>query len=227
MGEYYRSHHEDEFEYASDSPDQGAFGVGGDRASVGPWTPEAPSVRTEEDLEAPGAGEDPCPDQDPGGPAESLGEKDAIYGESVEANGKTDPFGDRPHKPIAQYTSREVGDEGERLAVAYLRRRGYEILACNWRCDAGEIDIIATEGTGEVVLVEVKTRLDLGAAKDAMPELSVDRRKQRRYRKLALCYLLAHPEVEMVRFDVIAVSIVAERCARLRHLIGAFAWDES
>ena len=58
-----------------------------------------------------------------------------------------------------------------------------------------------------------------------MPELAVGRRKQERYRRLALLYLALHPAVTEVRFDVIALNIVGERTARLRHLIGAFEWE--
>lgn len=128
-------------------------------------------------------------------------------------------------KPLEMLSSREIGTEGERLAAAYLRRRGVEVLECNWRCSGGEVDIVASD-EDTVVLVEVKTRLALGDDAEEMPELAVDRRKQRRYRKLALLYLASHPEVNSVRFDVIALNIVGERCARLRHLIGAYEWDE-
>lgn len=128
-------------------------------------------------------------------------------------------------KPIEQYTPREIGCEGERLAASYLVKRGYEVIERNWRCSAGEVDIIAKDDDA-TVLVEVKTRLALGESGDTMPELAVDRQKQRRYRKLALLYLACHPDVNSVRFDVIALNIVGERCARLRHLIGAFCWDD-
>lgn len=216
MGEYYRSHHEDEFEYESDGPSahHHHWVPGGDLADPG----EEPQTRSQEDHpdeKAPAPGDE--------GP---LGPEDDLRGESLEGDGREDPFGHRPDKPIAEYTPREIGCEGERLAAAYLRRRNYRVICRNWRSDVGEVDVVCEDGSGEVVLVEVKTRLDLGAAGDVMPELAVDRRKQRRYRKLALCYLLTHPEVEVVRFDVIAISIVGERCARLRHLIGAFSWDE-
>ena len=43
---------------------------------------------------------------------------------------------------------------------------------------------------------------------------------------MALFYMAEHPEVSSVRFDVIAINIVGERLAKLRHLVGAFAWDE-
>lgn len=130
-----------------------------------------------------------------------------------------------PTKPVEEMTPREVGVEGERLAAEFLTRRGYQVLDRNWRCSAGEVDIIARDGDVHV-LVEVKTRLALGDDSEDMPELAVDRRKREKYRKLALLYLATHPRVMSVRFDVIALNIVAERTARLRHLIGAFEWSE-
>lgn len=132
---------------------------------------------------------------------------------------------DLESKPIREYTTREIGIEGERLAASYLEKRGYGILERNWRCRGGEVDIIA-EGDDGIVLVEVKTRLCLGDDRDSMPELAVDTRKQRRYRRLALFYLAEHYDVSSIRFDVIAVNIVGERQARLRHLLGAFQWDD-
>jgi len=134
--------------------------------------------------------------------------------------------GSTDRKPLCDYTSKEIGDEGESLAASYLERRGYVLVDRNWRCDAGEIDIIA-EDEDETVLLEVKTRLALEEEADTMPELAVDSKKQRRYRRLALLYLADHPHVSSVRFDVIAINLIAERTARLRHLIGAFSWDDN
>lgn len=132
----------------------------------------------------------------------------------------------RPQKPVAQYSAQEVGQEGEHLAQVYLMRRGYDICETNWRIKSGEVDIVATEGGQEAVLVEVKTRLALGKKDPVMPELAVDADKRARYHKLALAYLGQHPEFSSVRFDVIAIVIIQERMARLRHLVGAFSWDE-
>jgi putative endonuclease len=129
-----------------------------------------------------------------------------------------------PDKPIDQWTSREVGREGETIAALYLSRRGYEVVARNWRCVKGEADIVAIDGDTHV-LVEVKTRVQVGE-EDSIPELAVDGAKQRRYRDLGLVYLMDNPDVRSVRFDVIAVSIVGEKCARLRHLMAAFSWDD-
>lgn len=50
-----------------------------------------------------------------------------------------------------------LGEKGELLAREYLGRKGFVILACNFQCRYGEIDIIA-QNDGELVFVEVKTR---------------------------------------------------------------------
>lgn len=151
-----------------------------------------------------------------------------------EAGAAGDPQGadqdGRPasHRSIEEYSTTEIGREGEAMAASLLERRGYEIICRNWRCDFGEVDIVARDHEeAEVVLVEVKTRLALGAEADLAPEIAVDRRKQTRYKKLALLYLAHHPELISVRFDVVAVNIVGYHQARLRHLSGAYAWDEN
>ena len=143
-----------------------------------------------------------------------------------DTNDEADDEKDKGRKPLSEYSSKEIGDEGESLAASYLERRGYVLVDRNWSSSAGEVDIIA-EDDDETVLLEVKTRLALGEDADTMPELAVDAKKQRRSRRLALLYLADHPHVSSVRFDVIAINLVAERTARLRHLIGAFSWDDN
>ena len=150
--------------------------------------------------------------------------------------GEDDDFGfgdtpDWPVKPLDEYTTKELGTQGERIAASYLAEHGYRILDMNWRCNAGEVDIVATMDEPEeelrrsVVLVEVKTRLALGDEADYMPELAVDPQKKSRYRMLGLLYLVQHNEIDSVRVDVVAVNIVGERNAKLRHLLGAVTWD--
>ncbi|MCE2489775.1 MAG: YraN family protein [Anaerolineae bacterium] len=53
--------------------------------------------------------------------------------------------------------TRQTGLLGESLAARYLRQRGYDILASNWRCPRGELDIIARLGN-KLVFLEVRTR---------------------------------------------------------------------
>lgn len=135
--------------------------------------------------------------------------------------------GDSARRPVGELTPQELGLRGEEIASRHLRERGWEILERNWRCEFGEVDIIARDGgdEGSVVLVEVKTRLDLGGRRNTVPELAVDDDKRERYRMCALCYLASHRDVDTVRFDVMALTVVEEGGAHLRHLIGAYSLD--
>lgn len=130
-------------------------------------------------------------------------------------------------RSVRDLTPRELGARGEDIAAGHLRSRGWEILERNWRCGFGEVDIVAREDatSGTVVLVEVKTRLALDGREDPVPELAVDREKRERYRMCALCYLSSHRDVEAVRFDVMALTVVEEGGAHLRHLLGAYSLD--
>lgn len=76
------------------------------------------------------------------------------------------------------------------------------------------------------MLVEVKTRLALGKEDDGMPELAVNGEKQKRYRGIAETFLSVSTQFHQVRFDVIAIKIVTEHSAKLRHLIGAYEADD-
>jgi putative endonuclease len=119
---------------------------------------------------------------------------------------------------------KRLGERGEDAAVAYLERSGMEIVERNWRCKSGEIDIIALDEQ-TVVLCEVKTRKSTakGSAEDAVTPA-----KQRRYARLARAYLAASGLTDVsVRFDVIAIHVIAEDRALLRHHRAAFASDGS
>jgi putative endonuclease len=114
---------------------------------------------------------------------------------------------------------KRLGERGEDAAVAFLERTGMTIVERNWRCPAGEIDIVALDGE-TVVLCEVKTRR---TASKGTPEEAVTPAKCRRYAKLAAAYL-QHAGIEpvSVRFDVITLLVIAEDRALLRHLRAAF-----
>jgi len=119
------------------------------------------------------------------------------------------------------------GARGERLAADHLRRKGYRILARNYRCPPGEADIIALDrstrrihGVESIAFVEVKTRA--GAAR-ADPESAVDARKRRQLRRVAEYYLAHHDTGDRrVRFDVVAIRLPAEGKPELRHIPDAF-----
>ena len=127
--------------------------------------------------------------------------------------------------PLEEMSSRQIGEKGEEIAAKYLIKRGYKIIQTNWTCQIGEVDIVAQDGDN-VVLVEVKTRRILNKDDSIMPELAVNRAKQEKYRTLALMYAALHPALTSIRFDVVAINLVAPSTASLRHLIGAFSWDE-
>jgi putative endonuclease len=96
-----------------------------------------------------------------------------------------------------------LGCAGEDAACAELRRRGYEILARQYRTRRGEIDIVARQGT-TMVFVEVKTRRgqEFGGGAAA-----VTWRKQRRIALVALQFLARHAAIDRpCRFDVVVVT---------------------
>ena len=102
---------------------------------------------------------------------------------------------------------RQLGDAGEDLAAAALKKQGYKILERNYVCPLGEIDLIARQGK-TYVFIEVKTRKNdrFGA-----PQEAVNSTKQRKLRLLADYYLKQKRlgEVDM-RFDVVGITMAAD-----------------
>lgn len=117
-------------------------------------------------------------------------------------------------------TRRELGDYGERLAARHLTSLGCEVLARNWRCAHGEIDIVALHA-GCLVVCEVKTRSGVGYGE---PVEAVSPAKAARLRRLLAAYLAEHPHHGPVRVDVIGVLYAATGPARLRHLVDVLGW---
>jgi len=98
---------------------------------------------------------------------------------------------------------RELGRLGEALAGSRLEAAGLRVVARNWRCREGEIDLVAA-GPGLLVFCEVKTRRGDGYGS---PAAAVTPAKQARLRRLAAAYLAASltPPCR-VRFDVVVVT---------------------
>lgn len=94
-----------------------------------------------------------------------------------------------------------LGPWGEAQAADYLRRKGYALVAANYRCRFGEIDLIV-RNRRYLVFVEVKLRKSAGFAQ---AREFVDFRKQQRIRATASMYLSRYPTSLQPRFDVIEI----------------------
>ncbi len=110
------------------------------------------------------------------------------------------------------------GARGEVVAARHLRENGFNILKRNYKCPAGEVDIIAREGE-TVVFVEVKARSGTGFG---LPCEAVDRRKQERLIRIAHHYLSRLDEQPPARFDVVSVMRKSDRTYRIEHIRDAF-----
>lgn len=112
----------------------------------------------------------------------------------------------------------ELGLKGEEIAVAYLTKEGYKILARNWYYDHKEVDIIARQGD-EIVIVEVKTREGNFFEE---PWEAVSTRKIRNLVEVADAWLnLKQIDLE-TRFDVISIIFSDDVTYELTHFPGAF-----
>lgn len=110
-----------------------------------------------------------------------------------------------------------IGEYGERLACEYLADLGYEVLDRNWRCDQGELDIVARDGSC-LVFCEVKTRRSTAFGS---PVEAVTPAKAARLRRLAVSWLRAHGErAAELRVDVVGVLRPARGPAQIEHLQG-------
>lgn len=108
---------------------------------------------------------------------------------------------------------KRTGVLGEELAVRNLENSGFTIVERNWRCEGGELDIVAKDGE-TLVFVEVKTRRTqfLGT-----PQEAVDGKKQARLRNLALRYIhKTGSGAASYRFDVVAVYLDEKRIEHIR-----------
>ena len=95
-----------------------------------------------------------------------------------------------------------MGIAGEALAAAWYQERGWRVLATNWRCRDGEIDLIVRRGS-VLVFCEVKTR---SSTAFGVPAEAVTPVKQTRLRRLAMLWLAdTGHSARQLRFDVAAV----------------------
>lgn len=112
-----------------------------------------------------------------------------------------------------------LGVWGEALALEHLQAQGYRLLARNWKCKAGEIDLIMQKG-GEIIFVEVRLRrkTQYGTGLD-----TVAWQKQRKLIKAAQWYLQSTRQLHLpTRFDVISIEHEDGANPKLDHIEHAF-----
>ncbi len=111
-----------------------------------------------------------------------------------------------------------LGKEGERIAEQYLKRKGYKLVERNYRCAAGEVDLIVLDRR-VIVFVEVKTRTGHGFG---TPLEAVQPRKQRKMMRAAQ-FFLSQKKLHQrdARFDVVGISWPGQE-PMVEHIENAF-----
>jgi putative endonuclease len=101
-----------------------------------------------------------------------------------------------------RHQAQRRGVSAESLCRWHLRLRGWRIVASDWRCPSGEIDILARRG-GVLAIIEVKSRSDLASAVAAVLP-----RQRRRIARAASAFLAMRPDLAelALRFDVMLVA---------------------
>lgn len=109
------------------------------------------------------------------------------------------------------------GRFGEQLAAAHLQAQGLIVLDRNWRCDVGEVDIVARDGDA-LVICEVKTR---SSRRFGSPLEAITPEKAARLRRLAACWVRAngvHPLA--IRIDLVGI-VLGSGEPEIEHVRGA------
>jgi putative endonuclease len=118
-----------------------------------------------------------------------------------------------------------TGRLAEDLVSKRLVARGWRIVERNARTRFGELDIVAVDG-GALVFVEVKAGRMGSVFGPERPVLAVDRRKQRRIRRLATAWMAERrdaPRYAEIRFDAVGVTFDrADHVIDIEHIEGAF-----
>lgn len=110
------------------------------------------------------------------------------------------------------------GAEAEDAAAAWLARQGLAIITRNWRCRAGEIDLVCRDGEA-IVFVEVRQR---SSARFGGAAASIDARKQRKLAAAARLYLAASPDRNRpCRFDAVLMGAAGTAIEWIRNAFDA------
>ncbi|MFZ4842047.1 YraN family protein [Mycetocola saprophilus] len=120
-------------------------------------------------------------------------------------------------KRRGRHSNQRVGREGEAIAADYLREHGFTVARQNWRCQYGEVDIIARDRAGTLIFVEVKTRRSRGAGD---PLEAITPLKLSHMNAVAQEWRLQHRFSGRIRLDAIGVTLGVPGAPRIEHLRG-------
>ena len=116
--------------------------------------------------------------------------------------------------------SKLLGRWGEKCCLRFLKRKGFTLIARNFACRAGEIDLIVNDNGKAIVFVEVKTRRDENYAS---AQSAVTPAKRTRMVRAAKSFIKTYKVKEKpMRFDVVAVVLKEQGSPEIRHYENAF-----
>jgi len=125
---------------------------------------------------------------------------------------------------VAPRHHQRLGSRGEAVAAAWYQAAGYEVVARNWRCRDGELDLVVRR-PGEIVFCEVKART---SDRFGLPAEAVTPSKQRRMRLVAAQFLAAlgvdrsRAGVSVVRGDAVRFDVACVLGGRVQVIEAAF-----
>lgn len=121
---------------------------------------------------------------------------------------------------MSKKSTRQIGDDGEELAVAYLESKGYTILERNYHFEHAEVDIVAYDNESYIIFAEVKTR---SSNRYGEPEEYVDQEKIDNVYKAAEAWIYERKmDGAPVRFDVISILQRNNEAPDIKHFRNAF-----
>lgn len=120
-------------------------------------------------------------------------------------------------------TRKSLGQQGEGVVTQHLLGLGWQLVERNWRCRAGEIDLIMQDGK-TLVIVEVRTRRGKVAMENALA--SVNARKQAKLMELTATYRLEKniDDTTPIRVDVVGVALATDGTFAIKVIHDALSW---
>lgn len=121
---------------------------------------------------------------------------------------------------MSNKSNREIGDEGEELAAAYMESKGYTVLERNYHFEHAEVDIVAYNNESHIIFAEVKKR---STNRYGEPEEYVSEDKISNIYKAAEAWLYERRmDGVPVRFDVISIVQKKNEAPDIKHFEDAF-----